>query len=63
MDMIKVRHELKPYSLMENEWRCYLINLKNEERKEITLSKIARKLVMELEPKITDVELIARRTL
>ncbi len=36
MDMIKIRHELKPYVLMENEWRCYLIYLKNAERKEIT---------------------------
>ncbi len=58
MDTIKIRHELKPYCLMENEWRCYLIYLKNEESKEITLSQMDRKLVMELEPKITEVELI-----
>ncbi len=43
---------------MENEWRCYLIYLKNAEHKEITLTQMARKLVMELEPKITEVELI-----
>ncbi len=29
MDTIKIRHELKPYGLTENEWRCYLIYLKN----------------------------------
>ncbi len=46
---------------MENEWRCYLVFLKNQERKEITLAQTARKLVMELEPKITDVELILDR--
>ncbi len=61
MDTIKIRHELKPYGLKENEWRCYLIYLKNEERKEITLSQMARKLVMELEPKITEGELIRDR--
>ncbi len=53
MDTIKIRHELKPYGLTENEWICYLIYLKNKERKEITLSQMARKLVMELDPKIT----------
>ncbi len=58
MDTIKIRHELKPYGLMENEWRCYLIYLMNEEHKEITLSQMARKLVNEIEPKITEVELI-----
>ncbi len=61
MDTVKIRHELKPYGLTENEWRCYLIFLKNEERMEITLSQMARKLVMELEPKITKVELIRDR--
>ncbi len=61
MDMIKIRHEIKPYGLTENEWICYLIYLKNAERKEITLVQIARKLVMELEPKITEVELIRDR--
>ncbi len=58
MDTIKIRHEVKPYGLKENEWRCYLIYLKNEEHKEITLSQMARKLIMELELKITEVELI-----
>ncbi len=61
MDTVKIRHELKPYSLTENEWRCYLVYVKNQERKEITLAQTARKLVMELEPKITDVELILDR--
>ncbi len=61
MDMVKIRHELKPYGLMENEWRCYLIYLKNAQHKEITLAQMARKLVMELEPKITEVELIRDR--
>ncbi len=46
---------------MENEWRCYLIYLKNAELKEITLAQMARKLVMELEPKITEVDLISDR--
>ncbi len=58
MDTIKIKHELKPYDLTENDWRCYLIYLKNEEHRKITLSQMARKLVMELEPKITEVELI-----
>ncbi len=58
MDMIKIRHELKPYGLMENEWRSYFIYLKHAEHQEITLAQMARKLVMELEPKITEVELI-----
>ncbi len=39
MDMVKIRHELKPYCLMENEWRCYLVYLKNQEHKEITLAQ------------------------
>ncbi len=30
MDMVKIRHELKPYGLMENEGRCYLVYLKNQ---------------------------------
>ncbi len=41
--------------------RCYLIYLKNEERKQITLSHMARKLVMKLEPKIAEVKLICDR--
>ncbi len=42
----------------EKEWRCYLIFLKNKGHKNATLAQVARKLVMELEPKITEVELI-----
>ncbi len=61
MDTVKIRHELKPYGLIENEWRCYLVYLKKQERKEITLAQTARKLVMELESKITEVELIHDR--
>ncbi len=61
MDTIKIRHQLKPYGLTLNEWRYYLIYLKNEEHNEITLSQMARKLVMELEPKITEFELIRDR--
>ncbi len=61
MDTIKIRHELKPYGLTENEWRCYLIYLKNVECKEITLAQMAAKLVMEPEPKIIEVELIRHR--
>ncbi len=61
MDTIKIRHELKPYGLTLNEWRYYLIYDKNAECKEITLAKMARKLVMELELKITEVELISDR--
>ncbi len=60
-DTIKIRHELKPDGLMENEWRCYLIYLKNAEHKEITLAQMPRKLVMELKPKIAEVELIHDR--
>ncbi len=61
MDTVKIRHELKPYGLKENEWRCYLIYLKNQECKEVTLAQTARKLVMDLEPKITEVVLIRDR--
>ncbi len=58
VDEVKVRHDLKPYGLNDKEWRCYLIFLKNKSTKNTTLAQVARKLVMELEPKITDVELI-----
>ncbi len=61
MDTVKIRHELKPYSLTDNEWRCYLIYLNNQECKEVTLAQMARKLVMDLEQKITEVELIRDR--
>ncbi len=61
MDTVKIRHELKPYGLTENEWRCYLTYLKNQERKEVTLAQTARKLVVELEPKIMEVKLIRDR--
>ncbi len=58
IDEVKVKHELKPYGLNEKEWRCYLIHLKNAGHKNATLAQVARKLVMELEPKISEVELI-----
>ncbi len=61
LDTVKFRHELKPYGLNENEWRCFLIHLKNSKCKEITLAQVARKLVMELKLKITEVELIRDR--
>ncbi len=61
MDTVKIRYELKPYGLTENEWRCFLIHHKNSECKEITLAQVARKLVMELELKITEFELICDR--
>ncbi len=32
MDTVKIRHELKPYGLTKNEWRCYLVYLKNIKR-------------------------------
>ncbi len=55
---MKVRHKLKPYGLNDKEWRCYLIFLKNEGHKNANSAQVARKRVMELEPKITEVELI-----
>ncbi len=58
VDKVKVRHNLKPYGLNDKEWRCYLMYLNNEDRKNATLVTIARKLVMEFEPKITEVESI-----
>ncbi len=57
-DTVKIRDGLKPYGLTEDEWRCYLVYLKNQECKEVTLAQMARKVVMELKPKITEVELI-----
>ncbi len=53
VDEVRVRHELKPYGLNENEWRVYLLHLTSS-YKNATLAQ----LVMELEPKITEVELI-----
>ncbi len=61
VDEVKVRNKLKPYGLNDKEWRCYLIFLKNKGTKNTTLAQVARKLVMELEPKITEVELIRDR--
>ncbi len=61
VDMVKVRHELSPYSLSDKEWRCYLLHLVNTDRKNATLPQIARKLVKELEPNIPKVELIRDR--
>ncbi len=58
---MKIRHELKPYGLNENEWRCFLIHHKNANSKDVTLAQVARRLVMELEQKITEVELIQDR--
>ncbi len=55
---VKIRHEFKPYGLNENDWRCFLIHHKNIDHKYLTLAQVARRLVMELEPKITEVELI-----
>ncbi len=43
---------------MIKEWRYYLIFLKNKGIKNTTLAQVVRKLVMELELKITEVELI-----
>ncbi len=54
-DEVKVRQEIKPYGLNEKEWRCYLIHLKNTGHKNATLAQVARKLVMELEPKFTEI--------
>ncbi len=58
VDEVKVRHKLKPYGLNDKVWRCFLIYFKNKDYKTATLAQVVRKLVMELEPKITEVELI-----
>ncbi len=59
VDEVRVRHEIKPYGLNENEWRVYLLHLTSSSSyKNATLAQVSRKLVMELEPKITEVELI-----
>ncbi len=59
VDEVRVRHNLKPYGLNENMWRSYLLNLTSSSScKNATLAQIYRELVMELEPKITEVELI-----
>ncbi len=59
IDIVKVRYELKPYGLNENEWRSYLLNLKSSSsHRNAILAQIARKLVKDLEPKINEVELI-----
>ncbi len=55
VDEVRVRHELNPYGLNENEWRVYLLHLTSSSSYKNATS---RKLVMELEPKITEVELI-----
>ncbi len=61
VDMVKVRQELSPYGLSDKEWRCYLLHLVNTDRKNATLPQIAMKLVKELEPKISEEELIRDR--
>ncbi len=55
IDIVKVQHKLTPYGLSDREWRCYLLYLKNRGQQ---YAQVARKLVMELEPKIAEVELI-----
>ncbi len=50
---MKVTHELKPYDLSEIEWRYYIIHLANLDKK-LTLA-------MELETKISEVELTMQR--
>lgn len=54
---VKVRHKLSPYGLSDQEWRCYLLHLVNQDPKKLTLPQVARKLVKELEMKTSDVEL------
>ncbi len=58
IDVVNVRHKLTPYGLSDREWRCYLLYLINRGKKYATLAEVARKLVMELEPKNAKVELI-----
>ncbi len=56
VDEVRVRHKLKPYGLNENEWRIYLLHLTSSNSyTNATLAQISRKLVTELEPKITEV--------
>ncbi len=53
VDVVRVRHELKPYGLNENQWRVYLLHLTSSSSyKNATLAQISRKLVMKLEPKL-----------
>ncbi len=62
VDEVRVIHELKPYGLNENEWRVYLLHLTSSSSyKNTTLAQVSKKLVMELEPTITEVELIRDR--
>ncbi len=35
---MKITHKLKPYRFNENEWRCLLIQHKNNDHKDITLA-------------------------
>ncbi len=58
IDVVKVRHKLTPYGFCDREWRCYFLYLMHRGQIYTTLAQVARKLVMGLEPKITEVELI-----
>ncbi len=51
-------HKLSPYGLSDKEWRAYLLYLVDKDHKKSTLAQVARKLVKELEPKISEMELI-----
>ncbi len=57
VNIVKVSHELSPYGLSDREWRAYLLYVVNKEPKKSTLGQISRKLVKEMEPKISEIEL------
>ncbi len=56
--MIGKIHDLKPYGLNEGDWRIFLTYLKNQDQRWATLPQVAKQLVVELETKITEAELI-----
>ncbi len=61
IDVVKVRDELTPYGLSYREWTCYLLYLKNRGQKYASLAQVAMKVVMELEPKIAELQLVRDR--
>ncbi len=59
--MVKVSYKLSPYGLSDKEWRAYLLYFVNKDPQKSTLAEVARKLMKELEPKISEIELTIDR--
>ncbi len=61
INLVHVTYEITPYGLSENEWRYYLLFLVNKDPKKLNLPLTAKRLVKEMETKISKVELMMNR--